>query len=221
MVEQWRGQQAIGSVKNDQGHEGRDDQRSHFLVGWQWLMLAASRRIGGQWRWLGGGECMQLWAEHAAQGATVDELYVVLAGGGLVGGLGEFAAGDDDGAGGVFVDFDAEQFVDGVVGDLFGVPVFGLDEYVVVAFTKFQVDAAIEAGASCAGADMFNVPALSAVVVGQHRFQLIPAHTGQGVIAAIAYVLQSSHSAPPTEVACSHWAGCINPEPRQSDEALG
>lgn len=96
-------------------------------------MLAWSGRSRRQgWR-LGGSEGVQLRTEHPAEVITVNELDVVLAGGRLLGGPGELAAGDDDGASGVLVDLDAKQFVHGVVGDLLGVPVLGLDQHVFIA----------------------------------------------------------------------------------------
>lgn len=66
------------------------------------------KRCGSGQGWHERRQSIELWAEHSAQGVAIDELDVALAGGGFAGGLGELAAGDDDGAGGVLVDLDAE-----------------------------------------------------------------------------------------------------------------
>lgn len=130
-----------------------------------------------------------MWAEHGAQGVAVDQLDVALAAGGFVGGLCELAAGDDDGAGGVLVGLEAKQFVHRVVGNLFDVPMFALDQDVLAVLAQFQVDAAIEPGTAAASADMIDAPALPPVVIGQHRFQPVPPYPRQCVVAAVAYVL--------------------------------
>lgn len=83
-----------------------------------------------------------------------------------------------------------------VMGDLLGVPVFALDQDVLLVPAQLQVDAAIETGTAATGADMVDAPALRPIVIGQHRLQPIPPNLRQSVIAAVAYALQSVHSAP-------------------------
>ena len=76
------------------------------------------------------------WPEHGAQIIAIDQSNVTLFGRGFDRRAGEFAACDQDGARGAFVDHHAHQLMHRVVRHLHGVPVLALDEDVFIALAQ-------------------------------------------------------------------------------------
>lgn len=171
-----------------------------FCRGQQATADVRRNRGSGRGRAWGGGLQFRQRAKHRAQRITVDQLDVPAPGGRFPCIPGELTTGSEDGAGGALVDHDAEQLVHFVMRHLLGVPVLALDDDVLAEPPQLEVDAAIEPGTRTAGADMLDLPAFAAVVIGQQYFQSIPSYAGQVVVPAATHILETVHVALPTSL---------------------
>lgn len=127
--------------------------------------------------------------QHGAQRGSVDELDVTLASD-LERGVGEIAAGHEDRPARAFADHDAEQLMHVIVRNLARIPPLALHDDVFVVATQLEVDSAVVLATARLRADVFDTPALAAIVIREQRFETGRVHARQRIIPTRAIGLE-------------------------------